>query len=136
MSEERRSGAGRGGTGCIRINVWAAAWRPRCAPTGDLSAPRPRTWLRPSPYPLFAASGFRNQSLCLCLSPLSPKTGGESPWASLGWFVFLLSFRILGGERHRGGPDAGGGGAAGGRCVFPRDEAQLGHQRPADASGA
>ena len=110
---------------------------PRYAPGGDFSALRPRTGLHPSrPEPLSAASAFLNRLLCLSLSPLAFKTGGKQPWAALGWFVFLVSFRTLGRECPRGGPDAGGGGAAAGLRVVLRDEAQLGHQRPADAAGA
>ena len=115
----------------------AAAWRPLCAPGGDFSAPRPRTGLHPSrPEPSPAASAFLNRPLCLSLSPLAFKTGGKQPWAALGWSVFLVSLRTLGAERPRGGADAGGGGAAGGLRVVLRREAQLGHQRPADAAGA
>lgn len=133
----QRAGPRGGGGGSTFINEQAAAWRPRCAPGGEFSALPPRTGLHPNrPEPLSAASAFLNRPLCLSLSPLAFKTGGKQPWAALGWFVFLVSFRTLGRERPRGEPDAGGGGAAGGLRVVLRDEAQLGHQRPADAAGA
>lgn len=82
------------GAGAPLINVRAAAWRPRCAPGGDFSAPRPRTGLHPSrPEPSPAASAFLNRPLCLSLSPLAFTTGRGTTVGSSRLVCFSYIFQ-------------------------------------------
>lgn len=126
----------------VWLRCWARGRGPR-GPRGDLSTPRSELGSARALTLVRAPGILKKLPLCLSLhlsiSPLYLSVfylkRENSLRAPLGLFSSIFQDRWRR-KRGRGGADAGGRGSDGGLCVVLRDEAQLGHQRPADAAGA